>query len=105
MLAKAQSLCPLNCREEDDDATAYQRQYDDDHSWEELQEDAFGNLVSLVSSHYLKACLECNFLNLALLSVFCRPSVSRIDEVLHYQSPTKILMNGFLAFLASIQFA
>lgn len=27
---------------------AFQRQYDNDHSWEDLQEDEFGRLLSLV---------------------------------------------------------
>lgn len=28
---------------------AFQRQYDNDHSWEDLQEDEFGRLLSLVT--------------------------------------------------------
>ena len=37
------------CREEIDDLAAFQRQYENDHSWEDLQEDEFGRLLSLVS--------------------------------------------------------
>lgn len=36
------------CREEIDDLAAFQRQYDNDNSWEDLQEDEFGRLLSLV---------------------------------------------------------
>ena len=36
-------------REEIDDLAAFQRQYDNDHSWEDLQEDEFGRLLSLVN--------------------------------------------------------
>ena len=35
-------------REEIDDLAAFQRQYDNDHSWEDLREDEFGRLLSLV---------------------------------------------------------
>jgi hypothetical protein len=42
-------LVSLECRaEEAADLEAFQRQYEDDHSWEALQEDEFGRLRPLV---------------------------------------------------------
>ena len=39
------------CREDEEAAAAlnaYQREFEEDHSWEQLQEDEFGRLVALV---------------------------------------------------------
>jgi hypothetical protein len=43
---------PHSCRagEEARGLSAYEREYEDDHSWEELEEDEFGNLRALVRS-------------------------------------------------------
>ena len=44
------------CREEIDDLAAFQRQYENDHSWEDLQEDEFGRLLSLVRPLFCIVC-------------------------------------------------
>lgn len=35
-------------QEQAEELQAYQRQYEDEHSWEQLQEDEFGRLKALV---------------------------------------------------------
>ena len=44
-------LLLFDCREEEEAAAAYsafQREFEEDHSWEQLQEDEFGRLMALV---------------------------------------------------------
>lgn len=47
---KASNTRGLRRDEIKEDLNAFQRRYEDDHSWEALKEDEFGRLLSLVSS-------------------------------------------------------
>lgn len=65
---------------------AYQRQYENENSWEELQEDEFGRLLSLVR-HNLP---PCNFLSTEKQTTeqsagfMCMSSALFINEVHHH---------------------
>jgi hypothetical protein len=44
LAAHSPSTSPCRADEEARGQTAFEREYEDDHSWEELEEDEFGNL-------------------------------------------------------------
>lgn len=80
------------CSEEIDDLAAFQRQYENDHSWEDLREDEFGRLLSLVGNwltaiswmrHFLIRWLlekESPYLFSLLIRFGCSVSVSLMQQ-------------------------
>ena len=94
--------CPMLplCRagEEARGLSAYEREYEDDHSWEELEEDEFGNLRALVRSPPADgdsdlACAVCCSLAAAVLLCVDRRTHQLVGSFFHLLRPPLLLQD------------